>query len=66
METEFKIGETVMIKGDGYFRKIIGIRNGEALTIGADDKTGYIKLEILEKVSDEEIMQYINHALTGD
>jgi hypothetical protein len=58
MINNFKVGQFVRIKGEGYIRKILDIRWGEALTTGSDGKTGYIKLELLELVPEEELESY--------
>ena len=57
---DLKIGQLVKIKGDVFIRKILDIRHGEALTIGADEKDGYIALGLLEPVSQEELDSLIH------
>jgi hypothetical protein len=56
---KIKIGQIVRMKNEKYIRKIMDIRNGEALTIGSDGVIGYIGLSLLEKVSQSEIDMYI-------
>lgn len=57
---DLKVGQLVKIKSDGFIRKILGIRHGEALTIGADEKDGYIALDLLEPVTKEELDSLIH------
>ena len=57
---DLKVGQLVKIKGDGFIRKILDIRHSEALTIGADEKDGYIALGLLEPVSKEELDSLIH------
>lgn len=60
MSDDLEVGQIVRIKGDGYIRKILDIRHGDALTTGADGNTGYIDLNKLEAVSQEELDEYKN------
>ena len=58
MDNNFSINQIVRITGDRYIRKILDIRNGEALTSGADGQIGYVDLRLLEEVLQEEINIY--------
>lgn len=58
-----EVAQIVRIKGDPYIRKILDIRGDDALTTGADLKTGYIPLDRLEPVPESELEEYRKHIL---
>ena len=56
---EFHTGQFVRLKGEDVIRVILMIRGDEAFLVGADSsKTGFVDLDKLEVVPEEELDKY--------